>query len=94
MSELRETPSEETAPQLSGQKGGAVGIIVAIFVIIALAVAVFSSLAGDEHTPPPTIAPTATSLQPAAASLQPAIQPLSLLILHTNDTWGYLVPCG
>jgi len=39
---------------------------------------------------------------PAAAPVQPmpgasplqAPQPLQLTVVHSNDTWGYLEPCG
>ncbi|MCS7286965.1 MAG: hypothetical protein RMK30_08075 [Anaerolineae bacterium] len=24
----------------------------------------------------------------------PTPQPLELVVLHTNDTWGYVLPCG
>lgn len=31
---------------------------------------------------------------PVSGGVQPAPQPLRLVLLHTNDTWGYLWPCG
>ncbi len=34
---------------------------------------------------------------PASAPVVPPTaqpKPLTLTILHTNDTWGYLLPCG
>ncbi len=41
----------------------------------------------DAPSPPATSIPTV--LPPTASP-----QPLELTILHTNDTWGYLLPCG
>ena len=32
--------------------------------------------------------------QPTAPAARQTISTLSLTVLHTNDTWGYLVPCG
>lgn len=31
---------------------------------------------------------------PTAAATRQTIPTFSLTVLHTNDTWGYLVPCG
>jgi hypothetical protein len=35
------------------------------------------------------------AVKPQAAP-QPAVtrEPITLTIVHTNDTWGYLLPCG
>ncbi|MBK9234302.1 MAG: hypothetical protein IPO15_26585 [Anaerolineae bacterium] len=44
---------------------------------------------------PPT--PVSGGVQPAPRpqpAATPAPQPLRLVLLHTNDTWGYLWPCG
>jgi hypothetical protein len=43
--------------------------------------------ASSVATPRPANSPVATA--PSASSA-----PLQLTVLHTNDTWGYLVPCG
>jgi 2',3'-cyclic-nucleotide 2'-phosphodiesterase (5'-nucleotidase family) len=32
--------------------------------------------------------------QPTAPAARQTISTFSLTVLHTNDTWGYLVPCG
>lgn len=42
-------------------------------------------------TPPP---PTPAQAAKATATPQPTPPPLSLTIVQTNDTWGYLDPCG
>ena len=40
-------------------------------------------------------APAALPVQPApGTSSVPTPQPFQLTLLHTNDTWGYLLPCG
>jgi 2',3'-cyclic-nucleotide 2'-phosphodiesterase (5'-nucleotidase family) len=31
---------------------------------------------------------------PLAPVATPAPQPLQLTLVHSNDTWGYLLPCG
>lgn len=36
--------------------------------------------------------PAAAPAHPAASGAAP--QPFQLALLHTNDTWGYLLPCG
>ena len=46
-------------------------------------VAATSTPVAAAPTPTPTIPPTPT---PAS--------PITLTILHTNDTWGYVRPCG
>jgi hypothetical protein len=43
------------------------------------------------ETPPPT-EPAPTATQPAAAANPADTFPLT--ILHSNDTWGYTLPCG
>lgn len=54
------------------------------------------------QTPAPVPLPSAApgrSAPPAPASAPPEPQaaggfPFKLILLHTNDTWGYLLPCG
>ena len=42
----------------------------------------------------PTATPEPTSL-PQSVLTSPLTSPaLELVILHTNDTWGYVLPCG
>lgn len=43
---------------------------------------------GSRTTPPPTPSPQPTRMPTATPA------PLDLTIVHTNDTWGYLDPCG
>ncbi len=53
-------------------------------------------------TPQPTPTPTslATATRPASPTPSPtasrvaASTPLELAIVHSNDTWGYVQPCG
>ncbi len=54
------------------------------YLLILLWVALLSGGCGAGARPASTV-----SLVPT-----PAPQPLQLTILHTNDTWGYLLPCG
>jgi 2',3'-cyclic-nucleotide 2'-phosphodiesterase (5'-nucleotidase family) len=35
--------------------------------------------------------PASSPLSPVAT---PAPQPFQLTLVHSNDTWGYLLPCG
>lgn len=37
---------------------------------------------------------SAARVSPLAATPAPTPPPLDLTVLHTNDTWGYLLPCG
>jgi 2',3'-cyclic-nucleotide 2'-phosphodiesterase (5'-nucleotidase family) len=30
----------------------------------------------------------------STATLAPTPRPIELIVLHTNDTWGYSEPCG
>ena len=46
----------------------------------------------DTVAPDAPNAPAATA--PIARPPAAAPKPLDLTILHTNDTWGYLLPCG
>lgn len=40
-------------------------------------------------------APAALPVQPAPGASPVLVpQPFQLTLLHTNDTWGYLIPCG
>lgn len=57
--------------------------------------AVFVLMTACQAVSPAT--PLAGAVQPAPLpqpTATPAAQPLRLAILHTNDTWGYLWPCG
>ncbi|MCD6553153.1 MAG: hypothetical protein J7M16_03975 [Anaerolineae bacterium] len=53
--------------------------------------------------PAPTLTTTATTAAPITAAPTPTptippsptpASPITLTILHTNDTWGYVWPCG
>jgi 2',3'-cyclic-nucleotide 2'-phosphodiesterase (5'-nucleotidase family) len=39
----------------------------------------------------PAAMPATSPLSPVAT---PAPQPFQLTLVHSNDTWGYLLPCG
>jgi len=102
---------------------------VAVFVVIAVLVALIARSTSDQSSPTPPAAnalrltptlgivprltpfvyptPTTISVSPDGVVAQPApdwdalYAPLSaseddwqLLIVHSNDTWGYLPPCG
>ncbi len=45
-----------------------------------------SPLSADLASPLPTQAPPTLTAE--------AILPFELTVLHSNDTWGYLLPCG
>jgi hypothetical protein len=59
--------------------------------LLGLLLALASILAASLLTA--CVAPPASVPQAAA---QPAVtrEPLTLTVVHTNDTWGYLLPCG
>jgi len=50
---------------------------------VLMTAALVAALAGCA---PPTVAP-----QPTATPVPP---PLAVSLLHTADTWGYVLPCG
>ena len=39
----------------------------------------------------PAAGPASSPLSPAGTA---APQPFQLTLVHSNDTWGYLLPCG
>lgn len=41
-----------------------------------------------------TQVPTSTSRPEPTDTPQPTPAPIDLTLVHTNDTWGYLDPCG
>jgi len=42
--------------------------------------------------PPPTATPLPPTPTPAPPT--PPSMPITLSLLHTNDTWGFVLPCG
>jgi hypothetical protein len=58
-----------------------IGIVIVVYALIAVALWAMNAASS-----------------PAAAfrarSPDPARTPLTLTLLHTNDTWGYVRPCG
>ncbi|MDY7039621.1 MAG: hypothetical protein SVX38_02015 [Chloroflexota bacterium] len=50
------------------------------------------TMAATATSPAPTPTPTAPPTDSPTPSATP--QPITLTILHTNDTWGYVLPCG
>jgi hypothetical protein len=85
MNDLSTDPKPVTPARRAGIRNPLVGIGVAIFVLVALAAAIFGTPAGRGAAPAPTTPPS---------ELRPTPQPVAITILHTNDTWGYLLPCG
>jgi len=62
---------------------------------LAMALLLLTALTACQAIPIATPAPGA--VQPAPQPRPPETpprQPLHLVLLHTNDTWGYLWPCG
>ncbi|MFQ5340405.1 MAG: hypothetical protein ACE5F6_02540 [Anaerolineae bacterium] len=57
---------------------------------------VIAGCASPATPPPPTPAQAAraTATSQPTDTPQPTPAPLSLTIVQTNDTWGYLDPCG
>jgi len=41
----------------------------------------------------PTLTPTPSPQAPPPSTLPP-VENLTLVIVHSNDTWGYIRPCG
>ncbi len=52
-----------------------------------------SPVATEPSFPLALVSPVAT-VSASPSGLDPASVALRLTVLHTNDTWGYLVPCG
>jgi hypothetical protein len=77
------TPSREKIPGMKQKKSiqNWLGLAVLALVVIALVWQSGSKRPLDEPTPAPT--PTLTRRTG-----------VRLTVLHTNDTWGYLLPCG
>lgn len=75
-----------------------------IFVAFVCLLALLGGCAGPAVPPTPTPAPpTPTPLPPTATPVPPTPTPVPptatpapfvLSLLHTNDTWGYMLPCG
>lgn len=94
--------NSRAAKQPDTKDGGArrashsVIIIVALFVVAALA----AVLARGTATPQSAGAPRATdtvshpTVARPTATVTPTPQLIQLVVAHTNDTWGYLYPCG
>jgi len=83
---MSETPvSSNPVPTRSPRSGLAVGIGIAALMLLAVGGLLIANLASNRAASP-SPAPTAVARPPA--------QPVSVTILHTNDTWGYLLPCG
>ncbi len=79
------------------ERAGKVITVVALFVVLALAVVIGRGLAGSDDVSQGTVSEAAASAptevsRPATAT--PTALPISLAVAHTNDTWGYLYPCG
>ncbi len=72
-----------SAKRLRVLRAGLLFFAASLLLTACQAVSPATPLAGGVQ-PAPLPQPTAT----------PAAQPLRLVILHTNDTWGYLWPCG
>lgn len=66
----------------------AVGIGIGALVLLAIASLLINTL-GNSSAP----AAAKSSAAVGTDSRSPA-QPVDIVILHTNDTWGYLLPCG
>jgi len=54
--------------------------------LLVLVIAALGVLAGCQP------APSSGPVTPAVP--RPTPQAMTLTVLHTNDTWGYLLPCG
>jgi 2',3'-cyclic-nucleotide 2'-phosphodiesterase (5'-nucleotidase family) len=84
---MSETPVS-SSPARSPRTGLAVGAGIAALMLLAVGALLISSLGGSGSA-----APAQTPASAAEATRLP-VQPVSITILHTNDTWGYLIPCG
>lgn len=62
--------------------------------VAAIALLLLAVLSACQAAPLTAPAPGAVQPAPPPPPETPAPQPLRLVILHTNDTWGYLWPCG
>ncbi len=67
----------------------------------AFLILIVVALAGLTGCQPPSVAeqtvvsPTVTTSPTVTPPPTPTpLSPLELTVLHTNDTWGYLSPCG
>jgi len=79
------------------ERAGRVIAVVALFVVLALAVVIGRGLAGSDDVSQGTVSEAAASAPTEVArppTITPTAPPISLAVAHTNDTWGYLYPCG
>jgi len=66
---------------------------------LVVGVALLVSCAVESSKPSPSSSPLTrasplTAASPVATARPASSAPFQLTVLHTNDTWGYLVPCG
>lgn len=88
-------PTRPTDP--SARKSGlAMPFAVGVFLLVAVGVLVWrivTAPAGGEASVA-TSQPSAGNLVARPPTASPTPMPIVLGIAHTNDTWGYLYPCG
>ena len=89
--------SHSESPGKSRRKLNIVWFFVAAFVLLAGGIVIWRSTAGPTAPLSPATSESKAQFPTAIArppTLTPTPPPLSLVVMHTNDTWGYLYPCG
>lgn len=88
-------PRERTNPSTT-RSSPVIAMAVGVFVLAAVGVMLWRAFSlpagGEAPAPAPTPAEQGQIARPPTVS--PTRSALVLGIAHTNDTWGYLFPCG
>jgi len=72
-----------------------IGFLISYFLFLILLAACRPVDAPSLEPDPDNKSPAAVAIHnPAPAPSATPATPLNLVVLHTNDTWGYYDPCG
>lgn len=97
MNENLSRHASSESPTKGRHKWNIIWFIVAAFVLLAGGVVIWRSVAGPTAPLAPATSESKAQFPTAIArppTLPPTPPPIRLVVMHTNDTWGYLYPCG